>query len=1476
MIFKGPLNKVTLRHSPVPAAAKFKRNIEYDQDLNHQSYTYTDVQEDIKGRTSAVSVGSTGVGYDGELVSPNSYIKNGNAQALENGEGLGQSSDNYLASPSSALDNVSDILENVNVMGQNSNIQPEWKSEDISKESDLEDRAAYAQAVANAHSSGNAQTQANAQAQASTHAQANAQAYTNVRDNQFGIGSLPYNYPVSASSLAQALTNANLKKQNLYSKPYWKSGDIEKVDESERAVRQSKEIEVQEESVQNEKSASSILESSPVSVDTLANKQESITSVETLERNIESSELNLDLKGFTPERNVDETKTGEENLNLEERRGGQPIVVCSRPYEIHAVWLVAQGCMICTCVQDNWLLRPLCASCNTCLTPPPPPPPPLPEIIIPVPPPSPPTPVPQVSCDPLPTETPFENPLNPCQICICKPIVNVFGQPDVQIQCDENPQCMRPPDIIPIPPIPQPPSPPVPLPLCERFPLNVLFPDPLDGCKICKCVAETFLLEKRIICMPNPECEPPVPLPTPVPEPVPIPEPEPEPAPLPPLPPFPVTPVQPFPIVPQIPQEIEPVPWPPVIANRPRNQSPLPGPPPHDTCRPYPPNTPFQHPWNECQICECVEIFGPNIINIEVNCYTKPSCYPICEFQSLNADFAHPREPCKICNCQIFGNIIVPVCRLADGPGFLGQNSPLGSNADALASATALANSQSQGYQPGYPSQPGQWGSQVSSALAQAQAQSNSEAQALSNAAASSSNQYPYGTIGLNVPNAYPGSLSPWLNSYPYGFYTSESANAQAIANAQSVGSQYNYPYFPGESQSSAQAQADAVVNTQLLGLSPYGVYPYSPGSSLSNAQAQAKAISNAQGTDLYGNYPYLPGGSQSSAQADAVANTQSLSLSPYVVSPYSPGGGFSNAQAQAEAISNNQGSSLLGNYPYLPGGTQSNAQAQADAVANAQSLGISPYVVYPYSSGGSLSNAQAQAEAISNAQSGQEQADAIANAQSLGISPYVVYPYSTGGSLSNAQAEAISNVQSTDSYGNSPYSGGGSQSSAQAQAEAIANAQSLDVSPVNTYSVGGGQGANAYPYSLFGGSQSNAQAQAEAIANAQSSASQPYNPFDSYINYPSYPENIQSNAQANAIAASQNSLNLYSLPSTNINPIYESGINGWESLLQGQRPSEAVAESLANAQSLGESQAFSQAVAQGSTSAQAFAQAAAQSGTPLMRSVSHGKEQGLTTNNGLEFLEDVKNIAGFGDAQHRGPQWYDYDSMSSGDSHLKLKSDYSSSLSAEPSSISSSQASEASSIETNEKKRATKTYRTCTTCPHDMMKKYKNFGIKWICGGYQRARRSFKSECMMRYRNCQDGTTDLVASLVPNVTKVGKVNNGVDTIHRRKGKNHRSTSSSDGAIRGSISDEGDKESLELSSHDQTALSSEEKYKPKSTEERKGWQKWRRKCTPCPDDMVKKWRDPSIEWICGGYQRARRTFKSLCMMHYRNCQDGTS
>ncbi|XP_041982785.1 uncharacterized protein LOC121735871 [Aricia agestis] len=60
-----------------------------------------------------------------------------------------------------------------------------------------------------------------------------------------------------------------------------------------------------------------------------------------------------------------------------------------------------------------------------------------------------------------------------------------------------------------------------------------------------------------------------------------------------------------------------------------------------------------------------------------------------------------------------------------------------------------------------------------------------------------------------------------------------------------------------------------------------------------------------------------------------------------------------------------------------------------------------------------------------------------------------------------------------------------------------------------------------------------------------------------------------------------------------------------------------------------------------------------------------------------------------------------------------------------------------------------------------------------------------------------------------------------------------------------------------------------------STVELRGWRKYHRVCPPCPRDMAKKPTDKTISWVCGGYQKARRTFKSVCMMRLRNCQDGT-
>ncbi|XP_022815799.1 uncharacterized protein LOC111349068 [Spodoptera litura] len=123
-----------------------------------------------------------------------------------------------------------------------------------------------------------------------------------------------------------------------------------------------------------------------------------------------------------------------------------------------------------------------------------------------------------------------------------------------------------------------------------------------------------------------------------------------------------------------------------------------------------------------------------------------------------------------------------------------------------------------------------------------------------------------------------------------------------------------------------------------------------------------------------------------------------------------------------------------------------------------------------------------------------------------------------------------------------------------------------------------------------------------------------------------------------------------------------------------------------------------------------------------------------------LVHINQMDNLAQFDDAQHRGPKWYDY-SVNSLEAASSLEDAKSSTLEISKYSSVSDEASSVSSKETNERRRATQRYRTCHACPHDMLKKYTNIGIKWICAGYQRARRSFKSECMLRYRNCQDGT---------------------------------------------------------------------------------------------------------------------------------------
>ncbi|CAG4985394.1 unnamed protein product [Colias eurytheme] len=1064
---------------------------------------------------------------------------------------------------------------------------------------------------------------------------------------------------------------------------------------------------------------------------------------------------------------------------------GQSDIQCSYPGEMYSMWSIDHKCLICACQYVLFDLVPVCVGCDSCAASPIPEPIPEPIPIPPLPPPE-----SQVSCSPLPQDTPFQNPLNPCQVCVCSQVFNPIGQPDVFIECQDIPQCA---------PIPVPPQP-VPMPLCENFPPNVPFPHPYEACQICECVVEFLsfgIPEQRIICIPSPECEefppfpepiepwpfpeplpepwplPPIPEPFPFPEPIqPIPEPFPFPEPIQPIPePFPLLPEplppipepfppipepwpipepiqpmpEPFPPIPEwpvpepwIPQpepiplpipapEPEPLPWPPLIPDLP--PSPLPGPPPHRSCRPYPPNQQFQHPWDECQVCVCSEYYDVGVINIEVNCYTKPTCclelpfpeprpepYPLlpyqplpepilppipdqglwplepfpqipeptpnqsCQYQAIGAEFISPEDICKICTCEQFGIFVAPVCRRSSRPEYVPLIQPYGSYGSAEASASALANA---------------YGFGQSSAFAQAE----SEASAFANAASSEAVAIADALSQLNPNLANPQfleGLSSTTNQYPFGVV------------------------FPGSNTASAESTANA--QSSLMNISPFtNGYPYY-GDTSGLVQPQSPALTVPNYT------PTLPTVTQS---------------------PYTMPGSYSSA----EAIANSQASSyfpgIYGNYPLYPGltGLGQNAQAQSNAIAGSQ---------------------------------------------------------------------------------------------------------------------------------LFSGLAQNAQAQSNAFAGSQL--------------YPGLGQNAQ--AQTSAIAATQLYPSLYQYQLGKVTGLYQPGIAGWDnSALLGQ---------------LG-----------GGASAQSLAQVSTASGRPLIRSgpglckysgdkYHHNcqacfcfKDRGgikaiLPFNQLLvrsqltpSLFDDTNrehiNLAAYGDAEHRGQNWYAYESQNSGESgsYQRSRTDIqSSSLSSGSGSVSSSLSSEASSIETKERRRATKTYRQCTPCPQDMMKKYTNFGIKWICAAYQRARRSFKSECMMRYRNCQDGTIHLTNSLQDNTT-IKDIENDlkeeeiIETRRRIKDKRKdRSTSSSSGHRLSAADSRADvDDSLELLSS--SDVSTEEKKHPKSSVERRGWRKWHRKCPTCPEDMVKKWNDPSIMWICGGYQRARRSFKSTCMMHYRNCQDGT-
>ncbi|XP_013173347.1 PREDICTED: uncharacterized protein LOC106122043 isoform X2 [Papilio xuthus] len=676
--------------------------------------------------------------------------------------------------------------------------------------------------------------------------------------------------------------------------------------------------------------------------------------------------------------------------------GGQDIVRCTREGELHNLWTSRFECMVCACINRNGYLTPVCASCAGCLHPynpvPPQPIPPSPE---PIPLPIPlPRPQPQVSCYPLPTETPFENPLNPCQICVCHLTLDVYGQRDVQIACQENPECSITDIIVPIPSRLLPPVP-IPMPQCERFPTDVFFPHPHDICSQCMCIVDLATRAPHIVCSPRQNCD----------------------VPLPPQPPF-----------------NPPVPVPP------RPPGPLPGPTPHTSCRPYIPNQPFGHPWDECQECVCSELYTQGVINIEVSCYTKKSCcievpeqppyiLPSPEphenvvYIEPRCRYKPPLQPfvaeCNICTCITVYNYVIAKCDRQPGCGvgplYLGglygdagaysnaqvnqllpQNyyptSPLIGNAYSTAAAEAYAHGNVQSlpygqnpvgstYRPGYGSVPGPLlvdgelgpgpGYLTPAALAEAAAHSNAgynqglgslssaQANALSNA-------------GLHPLRSYP-SLSPGYQSGAVAdaYSSGSTANSEALANALAninLGS-------GGYGSSSSLANAN----------SGYQLYPGS-GSGLS-ALSEAEAVANAN----LGYNAYLPGyqtGSLSSAEAEAIANANSGLYSGV------PSKAYGSAASEAHSNVNSYPFAGQSSYPYTAG--QSGASAEAEALANSNLYsGYGPQMNPMYGPGiGGSSNAQAQAQAqaqaLANAALGQANAQSLSQASALAGRPLI------------------------------------------------------------------------------------------------------------------------------------------------------------------------------------------------------------------------------------------------------------------------------------------------------------------------------------------------------------------------------------------------------------------------------------------------------------------------------------------------------
>ncbi|CAK1594214.1 unnamed protein product [Parnassius mnemosyne] len=922
--------------------------------------------------------------------------------------------------------------------------------------------------------------------------------------------------------------------------------------------------------------------------------------------------------------------------------GGENAIVCTREGELHHFWTPVLDCLVCACVNRLGYVRPVCVSCSRCGV-------------------TGPVPVPRVSCDPMPTEEPFENPTNPCEICVCHVIDDVFGNSDTKVVCQENPEC--------------------------------------------------------------------------------------------------INPIQ---------------------------ASPLPGPRPHNSCRPHVPNVPFAHPWDGCQECVCTEVYATGVINVEVNCYTRRECYPLRVTRQL-----FPLQPfligCNVYMFQLVYNYVIARCNRHPDCGAVPWN--IGG---AISSADAYANARSNALNPFYPI------SGVSQSLAEAQAIANSnvrglgalsglaEAEALAKANAIGNSVYPtvlnpYSNMAEAAAEAVANANSGIMPGYGPAYVPGSSASALAEAEAISRGNMLLNPLYPairpgysmgsaearalanamsannGMGSAEAQALANAIsTNNQIL---PNILPGYMPGSSAS-ALAEAEAIARGN-TGYYPISPVMPvGSSLAEAAAEAVANANS-GIMPGYGPAYVPGSSAS-ALAEAEAIS--RGNMLLNPlYPAIRPG-YSMGSAEARALANAMSA----------NNGMGSAEAQALANAIStnnqilpNILPGYmpgSSASALAEAEAIARGNTGYYPISpvmpVGSSLAEAAAEAVANANSGIMPGYGPAYVPGSSASALAEAEAISRGNML-LNPLYPairpgYSMGSAEAralANAMSANNGMGS-----AEAQALANAISTNNQILPNI-----LPGYMPGSSASALAEAEAIARGNTGYYpgimqsgSIADARANANANSGMGIYPMAYRPGSSASAEAEAIANSgvysdglmpwsplsQSVAQSQAIANAVGQNLGGAQSLAQAQAQadamSGGPLIKAVSQCQEQGRTPHEQEHIYVD--NVAGFGDAEHRGPAWYSMGSQESqGSKSTAFSSEETSSDFTE--SFASSKSSEASSKETSNEKIATRAYRKCDPCPHDMLKKYTNKGIKWICGGYQRARRTFKSECMMRFRNCQDGT---------------------------------------------------------------------------------------------------------------------------------------